>query len=288
MKTNGLGLVWSGFVSYSSILSEAEFKAWKPNRIILPVLEAARRSLGLSREQFRVLDYGSGRGHMVLFLREAGYQAYGAEIDRTTIERGRDFLSSRGLQVDELIRPIPADFPEHSFHFVFSDQVFEHVRDLPDCARAMQRLTAPEAFQFHLYPGRWRVWEDHLGMPLVHWLPKGFLRRLGIWACTFCGVHASGWFRPGLNPVTKAETFYRYSIGETFYRSYGEVCRVFAGLGFQVQPFTTFPRGSWRELRQLHFGDCFLMMRQTDQPGDFFTAEQLRWIFEASCDAPVG
>lgn len=67
-----------------------------------------------------VLDFGCGTGDVVTEYRRRGFQAVGCDIE---LERTSEELHL----IDPTDYRIP--FAEHSFDFVFSDQVMEHVRD---------------------------------------------------------------------------------------------------------------------------------------------------------------
>jgi cyclopropane fatty-acyl-phospholipid synthase-like methyltransferase len=69
-------------------------------------LELTRQRLGLQKSSMNVLEWGSGRGEYVTWLRAAGYNAYGAEIRQAAAERGKDLIHWRGHDNDRVIRPI--------------------------------------------------------------------------------------------------------------------------------------------------------------------------------------
>ena len=75
-------------MSYDAQLTEAECATFTPNAEVVRYLEATRARLGLEKRDLNVLDWGSGRGEYVLWLREAGYNAFGAEIRAAATARG--------------------------------------------------------------------------------------------------------------------------------------------------------------------------------------------------------
>ena len=70
-------------------------------------LELTQQRLGLQKSGMNVLEWGSGRGEHVTWLRAAGYNAFGAEIRQAAAERGgKDLIHWRGHDYDRVIRPI--------------------------------------------------------------------------------------------------------------------------------------------------------------------------------------
>ena len=72
-------------------VTEAEFASFTPNSEVVRYLELTRQRLGLQKSEMKVLDWGSGRDY-VAWLRQAGYDAYGAEIRKEAVDRGKDLF----------------------------------------------------------------------------------------------------------------------------------------------------------------------------------------------------
>jgi SAM-dependent methyltransferase len=227
-------------VAYDDPLTEAEFATFRPNAEVVRYLELTRERLGLERGEMNVLDWGSGRGEYVAWLRDAGYNAFGAEIRKEAADRGEELLEAHGhdcARVIAIIRPsgetaLPTDF----FHFVFTHYVLEHVADIDAVTREIARVTAPGGFGFHVYPGKLRPIEPHLFMPFVHWLPKSPARKWAISACIACGIEPNwGWLSSA--PFgSRAQAYYEFCMNETFYRSLTQVRRSFHKVGLAVTP----------------------------------------------------
>lgn len=225
-------------MSYDDPLREVDFAAFTPNAEVVRYLELTRQRLGLRRDEVRVLDWGSGRGEYVAWLRDAGYDAYGVEIRMAAAERGRDLLLGKNHDYERVIRPIGdggrTDLPEGFFHFVFTHYVLEHVADIDAVTNEIARITAPGGSGFHVYPGKLRPIEPHLFMPFVHWLPKTRLRKWLIGGCVACGIEPKwGWLTAaGVRKRTQA--YHDYCMRETFYRPFGVVRGSFNRVGFEV------------------------------------------------------
>ena len=153
------------------------------------VLEFARRQCtGLTDPA--ILDYGCGSAQTVIAGREQGLNIFGAEVFHKGIEV-RNKVAEAGL-LGSVVREIKAgviDFPDEQFNFIFSNQVFEHVKDIEKTLQEIQRVLKPGGAALHLFPSKdvWR--EGHCGIPFLHWFPKNSrlrypyaftLRRLGL------------------------------------------------------------------------------------------------------------
>ncbi len=227
-------------MNYDDPLTEAEFAAFRPNGEVMRYLELTRQRLGLERRDMNVLDWGSGRGEYVAWLRDAGYNAFGAEIRREAADRGKELLEAHGHDYAPVVSIIPqsgkTDLPADFFHFVFTHYVIEHVADLDAVAREIARVTATGGCGFHVYPGKLRPIEPHLFMPLVHWLPKNVTRKWVIAACLACGIEPRWNWLAAATFGKKAQAYCDFVINETFYRSFSEVRRSFKQVGFTVTP----------------------------------------------------
>jgi SAM-dependent methyltransferase len=225
-------------MSYDALLTETEFATFAPNSEVLRYIELTRERLGLTKSQMKILDWGSGRGEYVLWLRDAGYDAYGAEIRAEAAERGVDLFDARDYDFEGTIKLIGPDcrtgFPDGVFHFVFTHYVLEHVADIHAVAREIARITAVGGYGFHVYPGKLRLIEPHLFMPFVHWLPKSPLRKWAIRAFLACGMDPKwGWLAEA-DKRRKTEAYHDFCMQETFYRPYYEVRGSFNNVGFEV------------------------------------------------------
>jgi SAM-dependent methyltransferase len=187
--------------------------------------------------EFRVLDWGCGRGSDVLHLRKMGIDAYGAEISQETIDRGKSLFDEMGIDHAATIKLISPQnrtgFADASFDMIMSYQVLEHVADLESVAAEISRLLRPGGLSVHLYPAHRGIIEGHLYMPFVHWLPKNKLRYYAIRACTLFGVEPhSGWTRIANAPgPARAQWYFNYSVSQTFYRPPRRVAQVFREAG---------------------------------------------------------
>ena len=165
------------------------------------ILREFGHELGLDS---RILDFGCGEGEMVREYRDAGFQAFGADI----------MLDSK----TELLRRIETGtyripFDDGTFDFVFSNGVLEHVQDLPAALTEIHRVLRPGGVSLHFTPAKFRLIEPHVFVPLA-----GLIRNqpwLRLWASF--GVRNS--FQRGLNSAEVARKNYSFLHAHTFYRS---------------------------------------------------------------------
>jgi SAM-dependent methyltransferase len=196
-----------------------------PPDYVVSFLEHARSARGATTGNARVLDIGCGRGDTVASLLARGWDAWGVDVNEQYVEIGRRYLRQQGhdparLQVGD---PYPLD--DGAFDLIFSDQVIEHVPALDPFASEVARVSAPAAIGLHIFPARWRPIEPHLGMPFVHWVPKGRPRHLAIHAEVNLGLAPNAFSE--LTPSERATVLTTFSETETFYRSPAEVASVF-------------------------------------------------------------
>ena len=202
-------------------------------------LERASLALKLDPSEMRILDFGCGTGVAVEALRQDGWDVYGVDIDTAAIRLGNSLISGDRLRTMDASGQAP--FPDHFFHFVYSQAVLEHVEHPETVAHEIRRLTAPHGIGLHMLPAPFRPIEPHISMPIVHWLPKNRARWLWILAC--CLLHV-GLYSDinkqavrGMGLVRKVDFEYDYLNNETYYRQFWQLASVFRRSGFRV----TFP-----------------------------------------------
>lgn len=171
-------------------------------------------------------------------LREYGFNAFGVDIDEKTVSKGFPLFRNRGLSPRELLKPVSrtGEFPDGFFHLVFSEQVFEHVRELSAVISEQSRITKAGGFGVHCFPGSKNIWEDHLKMPLVHWMPKTSVRKYWIGMMLMLSFGPKGpWPEADGKPfVDKLDVYYQYMNNKTYYRDSREIQRQFEDLGFHA------------------------------------------------------
>lgn len=177
----------------------------------------------------RVLDFGCGAGDAVALLREQGWDAWGADI--TLPSYHSDWLTP--------IENGQTTFPDDWFDLVVSQEVFEHVADLPSVVRELWRITKPGGRGLHIFPPQLEIVEPHVFMPFVHWLPKNRSRKWAIALCVQLGVGlTSDINQRAIAGMTRGQIIdfeFRYLCDHTFYRPVNLIAREFRRQGFVVR-----------------------------------------------------
>ena len=170
----------------------------------------------------RFLDYGCGSGDVVALGLKAGLDFYGCDLfyqggDHSGQVPADLMQSGRVLRMDDTRIP----FPDGYFDVVSNNQVMEHVVDLDQALREIQRVLKPGGVALSIFPDRsiWR--EGHTGIPFLHWFPKGTRPRLYYaWLMRSLGM---GKYRKGRTAWEFALYFTRWLDDWTVYRSEREL-----------------------------------------------------------------
>jgi SAM-dependent methyltransferase len=128
---------------------------------IIQLHRAILHELGYEiNQKSTILDFGCGAGEMVDQYRNAGFNAFGADIE---LERENEFL--RLIRNDKNGYHIP--FGDKTFDFIFSDQVFEHVQNYSQALSEIWRILKPNGCSLHCFPSKYKPIEPHIFVPFA-------------------------------------------------------------------------------------------------------------------------
>lgn len=175
-----------------------------------------------SAARMRVLDFGCGGGALVRMLRAAGVECFGADTfySGATYE-GPLFEALNEAGVVRTIREggeIP--FENGSFDLIISDQVFEHVEDLPAVLDQLDRVLKPDGYMYHHFPSKEVLREGHIQIPLAHRFRPGRFRTAYTMALRAIGF---GNYTEGHSIAEWTEWRLRWIDGYCTYRPYAEL-----------------------------------------------------------------
>jgi len=225
-------------LSKHKALTKDQLDIFIPNYNIIKCIDSYCSRKNIKKDKVKVLDWGCGKGLEVLWLNSNGYNVVGVDIDKEPIQNGLGLAKDLGLTKDSL-RVISDDnktsFTNDYFDLVFSNQCFEHVKDIDSVANEIYRITKPGGEGYHELPAFLNPYEGHLYMLFIHWLPKNRIRLLGI---LFYVLIRREPFWPELSDlglIDKSKKYYEYSINKTFYRSTRDFKNIFSKVGFDFK-----------------------------------------------------
>jgi SAM-dependent methyltransferase len=166
----------------------------------------ADQGITLSPEH-RILDFGCGSGRHVYdhldrgFPRCQGFDLHDQQILRRAQDRDHFLVGADGR--------VPA--AEGRFDFVYSSQVFEHVRDPVLAFAEIHRVLKAGGVARLSFPARWRPVEGHVRVPL-----GGVLRHSAwLWLWALLGVRNE--FQRGMGAAATVADNRRYLDEHLFY-----------------------------------------------------------------------
>jgi len=225
-------------MSKNEELGIGEYRNYSINPHVLNVIHDYQNQHQLKNEEIKILDFGCGRGRSVLKLKLEGYDAVGVDIDRQPIENATSVFQHFGFKSDEYLFEIEEDcrlpFADTYFDIVFSEQVVEHIKNIEVFFGGIANKIKTGGISFHAFPYKYHVTEQHLYMPIIHWLPKNILRKLAIMFWLRFGRDPNWQELSKYNTIQKAEKYYSYSINKTYYRSNKFLEKLNKKAGFQV------------------------------------------------------
>jgi 2-polyprenyl-3-methyl-5-hydroxy-6-metoxy-1,4-benzoquinol methylase len=131
----------------------------------------------------RWLDVGCSAGFVALAAQEAGYEAWGVDVENWGIQYGQDVLRLQNLYPGTLE---DQRFPSGFFNVISLYDVIEHVPDLNSLTAELKRLLAPGGVIDIITPdiGHWRTpkklsaWDEIKPSEHLYYFNKETLERL--------------------------------------------------------------------------------------------------------------
>jgi SAM-dependent methyltransferase len=201
----------------------------------------------------RLLDIGCGDGRLLGSLQEhlpAGVELHGFDVaemgyqDRQLADRAAERLALSFPHVDwgERIRIVsdPADwgYPEGWFDFAVSNQVLEHVADLPAFLANLRRCLAPGGTSVHLFPLKNCLFEGHIRVFAAHRFRSHAMQRRWIYWMNAAGL---GGYRKDAR-VLQYESLEKYAFdmadflqASTSYRTFSQIAGACNGQGLSIE-----------------------------------------------------
>lgn len=125
LDENGMSILYEKFIDAKESLNKRENAKISYFQSLLKdsylSFKICQKKFNLRPKELNLLDFGMGWGHWLIAAKSLGLNAYGSEISEKRLE----FAKSNGLKV---IDPFDSKY-ENYFHFINTDQVFEHLPD---------------------------------------------------------------------------------------------------------------------------------------------------------------
>ncbi len=121
----------------------------------------------------KILDFGCGKGELVVKLRELGWDAHGVDVT--------SLWSAQMTGVcHEFLPGYRIPFDDNEFDLVVSTSVMEHVQNKLEAFCEIKRILKPGGYAVHAFPSKFFLpLEPHIKVPLISWLhpkiPKVYL-----------------------------------------------------------------------------------------------------------------
>lgn len=171
-----------------------------------------------------ILDFGCGSGNSVKELLECGYNASGCDIEFKNTENNDLGIMIREGRIRKIhLDPYKLPFHDDSFDFIFSDDVFEHVKNYPEAISELSRVLKPSGVCLHTFASRYRFIESHTFVPLSSIIQAYWW----IYVWVLLGIR-NEW--PDCRTVKeRANRYYNYLKNKTNYLTKKDLQKNFAG-----------------------------------------------------------
>ena len=121
---------------------------------------------GRNQSDVRVLDWGTGKGHISYLLKKAGFNVTSCDLDENSNDSsfGQDtpILTEQEINVLPLKDPISLPFHDGEFDLVVSFGVLEHVARDSDSLKEIHRILKADGMFFFSFLPYWFSWTQRL------------------------------------------------------------------------------------------------------------------------------
>lgn len=128
-----------------------------------------------------IMDFGCGSGKSVQELQKLGYNSFGCDIKFKTEENvDTELLKEKDLLKEISLNPYYIPFKERTFDLIFSEDVFEHVKNYPETISELSRILKPDGICIHAFSSKYRPVEPHIFIPFASTIQKRWWLKLWI------------------------------------------------------------------------------------------------------------
>lgn len=145
------------------------------------LLRAALEYRGIDPARARVLDWGSGKGHISYLLRDAGLTVVSCDVlgetDDSSFSQPTPILSEQGFPVVPLEHPWRLPFEDGAFDLVVSFGVLEHVPDDLASLKEIRRVLRSDGLFFFTFLPYWLSWTQRLAHAMGNYYHSRLYRK---------------------------------------------------------------------------------------------------------------
>ncbi|MDP1640121.1 MAG: class I SAM-dependent methyltransferase [Hyphomicrobium sp.] len=179
--------------------------------------------LNLIEPETAVLDFGCGRGQVVVSARARGLNVVGADTYDRKWGRWLDDVAPGARAHVSRIESGRLPYADASFEVVFANMVFEHIpwQHVPAALREIRRVLKPGGRFIAIFPTSEIWYEGHLGVYFAHWLSRwprlqgGYLRacyRLGYGLHRGAARSAAQWAEQRQRVLRRSVHYHRAAV----------------------------------------------------------------------------
>jgi ubiquinone/menaquinone biosynthesis C-methylase UbiE len=130
---------------------------------------------------FSILDFGCGSGKSVREMQKLGYNCFGCDI-KFESEGNIDSrsLMSKGIIREIKMEPYILPFDDKTFDLIFSEDVFEHVKNYPETISELSRILKPDGICIHAFSSKYRPVEPHVFVPFASFIQSYWWLKLWV------------------------------------------------------------------------------------------------------------
>ncbi|MAH97802.1 MAG: hypothetical protein CMA12_00425 [Euryarchaeota archaeon] len=209
----------------------------KKNQINLKFYEIIKKLefVNKNNRKIKILDWGCGRGELVKFLIDMGYDAYGVELNSSKKKNYKSTLKkiNSNKKIFFINEKNETNFPDKFFDLVITNQVIEHISNKNRFIYELGRILKKGGYSYNILPAKYRINEVHYNMPFVHWMPKNKLRKYLIFFFNFFKFYHWDECKK-LSFRGQVNYYFNYSIKKTYYLNADDLFKNFEKQGFQV------------------------------------------------------
>ncbi len=207
-----------------------ETESTLPYSLAMKVKLAKANGIKITPES-AILDFGCGSGKGVKEIQKLNCIVSGCDISfKTELNIDTESMEKQGILKKIELNPYRLPYSDNTFDIIYSEDVFEHVRNYPETISEISRILKPDGICIHTFASRYKIMETHVFVPFASVIQSRWWLRLWI----MLGFH-NEW--KDCDTVSKrTERYFNYLNENTNYLPKKKLVRLFSE-GFATVSF---------------------------------------------------